>query len=245
MALVKSYYAETQTGEYLELNEDAVIAEPSVSLYGIIDGYGGSGIGDKITELIKETVIENYGILSQDEDSTLPLYFEPNYSIETNALINVLKLSHSKVIDLNSSKDSNSRGAASFLGCISKKNSIQLVGTGNCLALKISKDSTSIVFFPHSNFEGSIIGTPDKNSTPYSGIGLLNEFEFFVREVKVNKKDKIILLSSGCYAAFNFVELAILLKESKSDPKIFKNELCQLANARGSKSNQSIVCLEF
>ena len=57
----------------------------------VIDAYGGSGIAH-CCRISKKTLTDSYGILSADEDATLPLYFNPNYSIETNAWINSLKL---------------------------------------------------------------------------------------------------------------------------------------------------------
>ena len=101
-----------------------------------------------VAELIKKTLIESYGILSADEDATLPLYFNPNYSIETNALINSLKLAHSTVKEVNQNKDTSSRGAASFLGCSLSEKRVQLVGTGNCLALLVRGGHVSLCLLP-------------------------------------------------------------------------------------------------
>lgn len=245
MPSLNSFFAESNSGSHLEINEDSLVLDLKNSLFGIIDGYGGSGIGDKISTMIQKIIIETYGILSFDEDSTLPLYFNSNYTIETNALINSIKLAHSKVKELNHGKDSSSRGGASFLGCTPGKNSLQLVGTGNCLALTRRKEETLISFFPHGSGEIKLTGSSMTHNYPLSGIGLFDELDFFVQEVKINKGDKVFLFSSGSYAPFNLTELAILLKEFGSNPKEFKNELFLLAKSRGNKANQSIVCLEF
>ena len=59
-------------------------------------------------------------------------------------------------------------GGSSFLGGIAKTNVIQLVGTGNCMGLKISKN-VSVIFSPDSSGEMKIFG--ELKSVFYSGIG--------------------------------------------------------------------------
>lgn len=245
MTSLNTYYANSEPGFHLDVNEDGVIADSSIGLFGVIDAYGGSGIGDVVAELVKKTLVDSFGILSADEDATMPLYFNPNYSIETNALINSLKLSHSNVKELNQNKDTSSRGAASFLGCSLGDKRIQLVGTGNCLALLLRGDRVSLCFAPHSSGELVITGTGPLNNYPYSGIGLFDELEFFVKEVEVFQGDKLVLLSSGTYAPFNLTELAIILKEKAHDDRAIHDGISDFASKRGAKGNQSIVCLEF
>ena len=245
MNMLNSYFADSYSGGHLSINEDCVIADVSNELFGIVDAYGGSGIGDITAELIKKTILESYGILSADENATLPLYFNPNYSIETNALINSLKLAHSTIKDRNKGKDTSSRGAASFIGCILGEKRLQLVGTGNCLALSVRKGEVSLSYTPDSNLALPLTGKGNANNYPFSGLGLFDSLEFYVREVPILKGDYLILLSSGTYAPFNLTELAILLKEHVGDFQLLKTELHQLSVARGAKGNQSIVCLEF
>jgi PPM family protein phosphatase len=245
MGSINSYFAESSSGPHLEINEDSLVVDVRNGLFGVIDAYGGSGIGDQVSELVKKVILESYGILSMDEDATLPLYFNANFSIETNALINAIKLAHSKLKSFNNQKDSSSRGGASFLGCTINDNRLQLVGTGNCLAITLRRDETLISYFPHSNSEIKITGRGQSNIYPLSGLGLFDELEFFVQDAKIYRGDRIFFFSSGTYAPFNLTELSILINEFGNNPKLLRKELCKLAEARGHKGNQSIVCLEF
>ena len=242
---IKKYFAESDSGSYLEINEDSVIADVRNNLFGIVDAYGGTGIGDTLSEIVKSSLMKSFGILSEDEDATLPLYYHPNYSIETNALINSLKLAHLKVKEFNAQKESSSRGGASFLGCVSGDKTIQLVGVGNCMALTQKGSSISISYYPHSSSNIPVIGGAGAENFPHSGLGLFEDLEFFVQEVKINNGNKVFLLSSGAYAPFNLTELSILIQEFNSDVEQLKQELAQIASGRGFKGNQSIVCLEF
>ncbi len=245
MSGLNSYFANSGSGPELEINEDSLIVDVRHGLFGIVDGYGGSGIGDRVAEEVKKTVLDSYGILSEDEDATLPLYFNPNYSIETNALINSLYLAHSKVKEMNNGKGTNSRGGASFLGGTAGEHRMQLVGTGNCMAICLRGESSQICYFPHTSAEVRITGEGGSQCYPSSGLGLFDDLEFFVQEVKTYPGDRVFLLSSGTYAPFNLTELSILLSQLGDRPDVLKNELFNLAKGRDSKANQSIVCLEF
>ena len=66
-----------------------------------------------------------------------------------------------------------------------------------------------------------------------------------MREVKINSGDLVYFFTSGSYAAFNLVELSLMVKERGSRPENLREEIQLLANNRGNKDNQSIVCLEF
>ena len=180
-----------------------------------------------------------------DRDATLPIYFNANYSIETNCLINSLKLAHAKILEKNSTKSVDQRGGASFLGGVVRSRSIQLVSTGNCIALKRSSDQVSIISFPDASSDISIIGMA-KGNFPHNGIGLSNNLEFTVKDVGLRNNDLIVLLSSGAYAPFNLLELGVIIQEyGIQGAEVLKSKLETLANNRGSQGNQSIVCLEF
>lgn len=245
MAFLKSYFANSSAGAHLELNEDTTLIDPTNGFYGVIDGFGGSGIGEATADFVKNTLLENYSTLSMDRDGTMPIYFNANYSVETNCLINSLKLAHSKILEKNSSKSINQRGGASFLGGVVRSRSIQLVSTGNCIGLKRSADQVTIVSFPDASSDLSIIGAA-RESFPHNGIGLSNELEFSVKDIGLRDNDLIVLLSSGAYAPFNLLELGVIIQEyGHQGAESLKIKLETLANNRGSQGNQSIVCLEF
>ena len=91
---LKRYFTQTTEGPYLEINEDKYICLPGERVFGVVDGFGGSGIGDRASEIIVNTIQENYGSLVADPDVTMPIFFDPSYSIELNALANTTLLAH-------------------------------------------------------------------------------------------------------------------------------------------------------
>ena len=57
---LKSFSAQTTQGPYLQLNEDAYDHDLNTNLYMVLDGFGGSGIGDRAVSLLKENVKKFY-----------------------------------------------------------------------------------------------------------------------------------------------------------------------------------------
>ena len=91
MSLLKSYHYSSHQGPFLKINEDSVECDVSTNLYLLMDAFGGQGIGDKICDFVKSEFRRFYHNLTDDPDSTLPFYYNPLYSIESNALVNATK----------------------------------------------------------------------------------------------------------------------------------------------------------
>src|SRR5690554_2697171 len=94
---LKSYTAKTHQGPYLHINEDEVDVDLRNKIYMLIDGFGGSGIGDRVAKEVKETIKRFYTRVGGDPDSTLPFFFSHKYLIEGNALINSMHYAHSLI----------------------------------------------------------------------------------------------------------------------------------------------------
>ena len=150
MIKLKSYSARTDSGPFLQINEDDHDIDLVNNLFLIFDGFGGSNVGDKAVELVKETVKKFYTKIGGDPDSTLPFYYSYKYLIEGNALINALHLAHSLLKKDNSEKDMSSRGGASGICAALAENIITFASTGNCLCYRYRKGHLEIVVRPDS-----------------------------------------------------------------------------------------------
>ena len=74
MISLKSYSAFSEQGPYLQVNEDAVEVDLINHLFLLLDGFGGSSVGDKAVQFVKDTVKKFYTKVGGDPDSTLPFY---------------------------------------------------------------------------------------------------------------------------------------------------------------------------
>ena len=110
MIELKSYGLLTNQGPHLNLNEDFVDVDLVSNLYMVIDGFGGSNIGDKAAMIIRNALKRSYTKNSSDVDATLPFFYSHKYLIEGNALINALYFAHSEMSKENKGKKMNNRG---------------------------------------------------------------------------------------------------------------------------------------
>ena len=131
---VKAYAAQSHQGPYLEVNEDGHEADVINGLYMVLDGYGGSGIGDKAVDLVRKKVKHFFTRINEDSNATLPFYYSKKYLLEGNALINAVHFAHRNLMDENEKLDLSSRGGASGVLTSLSDNIVTIVSTGNCRA---------------------------------------------------------------------------------------------------------------
>ncbi len=246
MIELKSYGLLTHQGPHLNLNEDLAEVDLVNNLFMIIDGFGGSNIGDKAAMIVRDSIKRSYTKIAGDPDSTLPFFYSHKYLIEGNALINALHVAHQNICRENENKNMNNRGGASVIGAALAENVLSLVSTGNCIAFLYRKGNLSNEILPDSlrslsrdRFSSFL------HTAPMSGIGLFDDLHYQVRELKISAGDLVILLTDGIYARLEENEIKYTIEKNlESELEIIK-ELMKLANERGNLDNQSALLLQF
>lgn len=243
---LKSYSAHTHQGPHLQINEDDVEIDLVNQLYIILDGFGGSGIGDKCVQELKQTIKTFYTKVGGDPDSTLPFYYSNKYLLEGNALVNSMLYAHQQLKLKNSEVEMNSRGGASCIAVAQSENIVTVVGTGNCLAYLYRNGKLKEIVHP-DNME--LLGEDEylKHflSLPMSGFGLFDDLHFRVAEVRVKTDDTLILLTDGVYSRLNSNEIKFILDRKKHSDGQKVKEMFNLANSRGNMDNQSTILLQY
>lgn len=246
MIKLQSYAARTDQGPYLQLNEDSHDVDLVNGLYMVFDGFGGSSVGDKAVKLVSDTIKKFYTRIGGDPDSTLPFFYSPRFLLEGNALINAMEYAHYLLKQDNGDKDMNSRGGVAGLAVAQAENLLTIASTGNCMAILYSKGELQVVSEP-DNFELISGDHFEKQFTtaPASAFGLFDDLHLRTREVRINKGDRIILLTDGVYARVKLAEVHDILQRdgAKNQDKI--DDLFELANSRGNLDNQTAVLLNF
>jgi serine/threonine protein phosphatase PrpC len=245
MIELKSCSAETHQGPYLNINEDAFEYDYNKGLYMILDGFGGSNIGDKCVDNIKDMMKSFYGRVSEDPDSTLPFYYSTRYLAEGNALINAVMYTHKNVFKENITKEVSQRAGASGIFAALGDSLVTLSSIGSCSAYLFRNGHLSSIFIP-DNYE--LLSSEDHENhlktLPLSSIGLYKDLQFQMKEVKVIEGDQIVLLTDGVYSRIDESELSHTLS-SVHNPKEKINTLFKLSNSRGNMDNQTMMILEF
>jgi serine/threonine protein phosphatase PrpC len=243
---LKLFSAETHQGPYLNINEDGCDYDFSNNIYMILDGFGGSGVGDKVVREIKDNIKKFYTQIASDINATMPFFYSPKYLIEGNALINSLIFSHKSLLAQNIDLEITKRGGASLLVAVKTENLFIFVSVGNCVVYLMRNGKLEKLFIEDSyHFLSSDSYDFHLKTAPMSGLGLYPELVYQLKEVRVQPDDKFIMMTDGAYARLNEEELAKIMKndELQSNKKIA--EIFKLVNSRGNLDNQTTMILEY
>lgn len=246
MIELKSYALQSHQGPHLNLNEDVVDVDITNNLFLMIDGFGGSNVGDRAAAMIKDTIKRSFTKIAIDPDSTLPFFFSHKYLIEGNALINAFHTAHQSVNRDNENKNMDNRGGGSVLAAALAENIITLVSSGNCTAYLYRKGRLTQEVLPDSlgqlsrdNFQSYM------HSVPMSGIGLFEDLHYNVRELKLTEGDTILILTDGAYGRVDQDEIKHVLEKNQNRELDVIKELFKISNSRGNMDNQSALVLQF
>jgi len=246
MAKLKSYTVNTNQGPYLQINEDDAVVDLKNKLFMIFDGFGGTNIGDKAVELVRETIQKFYTKIGGDPDSTFPFYYSHKYLIEGNALVNSMHLAHSMLKKSNQEKNLSEKGGTSCIAASLADSILTLSSTGNCSAYLLRRGKLDNIVRPDSleslsedNFDIQF------RTTPMSGFGLFDDLHLSVKEYKVLTGDLFIFMTDGAYSRLGIKEIKHILERSDLDDNSKVKEFYKLSNQRGNLDNQSTVLLQF
>jgi serine/threonine protein phosphatase PrpC len=246
MIELKSYGMQSHQGPHLNLNEDLVDADLVNNLFMLVDGFGGSNIGDRAAMMIRDTLKRSYTKIAVDPEATLPFFYSHKYLIEGNALINAFQTAHQNVNRDNEKKSLDNRGGGSVIAAAVAENILTLVSTGNCVAYLYRKGHLSIEVLPDSLASLSRDSYQSYlHSVPMSGIGLFEDLHYSVRELKVTEGDVLIMLTDGAYSRLNTEEIKYIVETNLESELDAIKELFRLSNDRGNLDNQSAVILQF
>lgn len=244
MIRIKSYFAKTDQGPYLQVNEDDVEVDLLEGLFLIFDGFGGGGIGDKTVKNLKKEIRSFYTKISQDPDSTMPFFYSHKYNLEGNALINALHSAHKGLKEGNQKLDISQRGGASLIALAVSSQLLSIISVGNCASYIFRRGNLAPITLPDSL--ASV--TQEKSSfqtTPLSAMGLFEDLHLQIRELKPQQGDLVILMTDGAYARISQDELKYIVEDNNSTIPQKVEELYGLANKRGNLDNQSSIFLQF
>ena len=246
MTSLKKVFSYSDNGPFLNINEDDMAIDIKENLFAVIDGHGGTGIGDEGSALTKDILIKNYGTLVSDPDATMPIFFDPDSSLEVNALMNVLMLSNTDLIKSNESKDYSKRAGVSLIAGVSIESTFHCISVGNCFGIKINDKNLSPIFLPDASYNFSMMQqSADGQVFPYSFLGEKENFNYQVKSVEVRADEYILLMTDGIYQRISGLEFLSIFQETEGRAEELVNKLLALANDRGNKDNQSIIVLEY
>lgn len=242
MIELESYYAKTDQGPYLNINEDDIHVDLINKVFFLIDGFGGGTVGEQAVAVFKEKIVSFFNKVSGDPDSTMPHFFNSNYLLETNALINAFHIGHEAILKLNENKDMNERGGLSCIGLILSENIASVVSIGNCASILYRSGKATVlsnpdIISPFGNLENNL----NFKTFPTSSIGMFEYINPKIWEVSLRKEDKVCLLSDGVYSHLSLDDIKNIIDTRKKDDQESVKKMFQLSSERGNLDNQSVI----
>jgi len=244
MKKLKSYSAKTHQGPLIQINEDDYDIDLRNQLFMVLDGFGGAGVGDKSVGLAKSTIKNFFGKICIDPDSTLPFFYNPRYLIEGNALINAIKSAHQVLKNENAERDMNLRGGVSLIAVAASEGVMTMVSVGNCLSYLYRRGHLELLTYPDCLRPLGDDYQQTLSLHPLSALGLFDDFEPQVRELRVEADDQLLLLTDGAFGRLRREDIEFVLEKKIEKGQII-DDLFQLVNSRGNLDNQTAVILRF
>ncbi|HXH30918.1 MAG TPA: protein phosphatase 2C domain-containing protein [Bacteriovoracaceae bacterium] len=243
---LKAYAAQTHQGPYLQVNEDSYEFDFENDLFMVIDGFGGSGTGDRAVEKLKAEIKNFYTQISDDPNATMPLYYNPRNLLEGNAILNSIINAHQNLLKHNAQVPLGQRAGASVVVAVKADSLLILIGVGSCSAYHFRQGKLSKVIV-EDTFGNLCKDNHDMRfrTAPMNALGMYPEIGHQMREIRLAEGDKVILLTDGIYSQVNEDELLYALNKSSPDANERINSLLKLSNARGNLDNQTAMILEF
>ncbi len=246
MLKLKSYAAQTHQGPYLALNEDALEIDLKNNLFMLLDGFGGTGIGDKCVQEVMDSVKSFFSKVSESPDSTMPFYFSKRYLIEENYLINALYYAHHILCKQNFKKEMEERAGSSIISAVLSDNLLIMASVGNCNCYLYRKGRLEKIVKEESiKYVSGEEGPAHFSSIPTSALGLFDEIDLRCVEIRLKKDDLFLMLTDGAYGRLDKSEIRYFVEQNQLDLQEKIQNMFDLANNRGNLDNQSAIFLRF
>jgi serine/threonine protein phosphatase PrpC len=243
---LKAYAAQTHQGPYLQVNEDAYEFDFENDLYMVLDGFGGSGIGDKAVDKLKYEIKNFFSQMSDDPNATMPLYYNPKNLLEGNAIVNSLMNAHQNLLRSNSDLPVNQRAGSSLVVAARSESIMILVGVGNCCAYHYRQGKLSKIIMEDNFKYLSKKQFEDRFRTvPMNAVGMYPELTYQMKEVRLLEGDKLLLMTDGIYSNVSEEEILHHLNRASPDAQNRLNSLLKLSNSHGNTDNITAMILEF
>ena len=243
---LKSYAAQTHQGPYLQVNEDGYEFDFENDLYMVLDGFGGSGIGDRAVEKLKHEIKTFYSQMSDDPHATMPLYYNPKNLLEGNAILNSMMNAHQNLYKANSEKPVNQRAGSSAVVAVRAESLMVLVGVGNCCAYHYRQGSLAkIIIEDNLKYLSKNQIESRFRTAPMTAIGMYPELNYQMREVRLLEGDKLLMMTDGVYSQVQDEEILHHLNRASPTPQDRLNSLLKLSNSHGNTDNITAMILEF
>lgn len=246
---IKAYSAisEAGTGAHSH-NEDAILIVSKRQLYGIADGFGGVGIGDEAAKSCLKHVEEFVENGLGDSEITMPYVYRSYYTTSANLVFNAFLYANKKLFDQNKVKPINARGGASVLFAFFQDKTMTIANVGSCSALLIRSGHVEEIIKPRSYNSLRKEHWNPHWAFPLMAMGLTQDIEPEITELRVESGDIIVLATDGIYPFVPTAEYAhlsdVVMRSASNQVILQENQrLIKVMGELGVSDDKSIITM--
>jgi serine/threonine protein phosphatase PrpC len=199
ISLIQSFTIFSTQGE-AQSQEDFVLGKKERGLFVVADGFGGAGVGSKVSQTACEAVLGFLEKEAGDVEATLPFVLRSYFSLAGNVLFNALIHANRKVSLLNRGKSLNEKGGASVLAAFLDEDLFALGSVGGCTAWLIRNGKMTELMTPrtYARLCDPFAADPDPQlAAPLMAMGMADDLEPEIVEFRVKPGDRVLLHSDG------------------------------------------------
>ncbi len=234
-----------------------MIIGPYLSLFGVIDAFGGVAIGDEYVKFLKSEITKGLSTNMSDPDKTLSYFFDPLRPIEVNGLFNLILEINRKSHELNSKKSFFQRAGASLLLALQVEETLHVlsVGVGQLWLFRKKQfipicTTNSIHKYEPNAPDRFKIDTSSHHTIPKTALGLNQNLEISWNPCRILEGDLFFLASDGVLLDGDLISLltstTITERTSQTPPlQIMVDRALEYSNSKGNIDNQTLLLLEY
>lgn len=232
----------TEKGPVRESNEDALLVEPALAVFGVADGMGGLDGGEIASRLALDTAKEAIGAKAARE--ALDAYVAAPQLENRRRILALMRKAcedaHAAVL-----AEQEKRGPDVSMGttldlCLLVRDRAFFAHVGDGRVFLARPSATILLTQDHVRH-----GEPayqSRGPRPLaSAVGIRAPLVVDTFFVELHKGDRIVLATDGAYTAVP--DEAAMTKLCQKTPDVFVNELCDLAIEKGGRDNATVVVL--
>lgn len=248
-SIVRGYGALTEGGAHGSANEDAVLAVPEHGLFGIADGFGGSGAGDVAAKSCLSDVREFVENGLGDSEVTLPFVYRGDYTAGANLVFNAFLHANHRLHAANKDRPLNARAGASALFAFFTSRHVTLANAGACGAFLVRKGRAVELVKPRSyNAYRVAAHWNPRWAFPLTALGLGPNVEPEIFELRIEPGDIVVMATDGVYpylGSEDFAGLQTLAESERLDDDIKQENQILAVNSKesGSMDDRTVLTL--
>jgi PPM family protein phosphatase len=239
----------SDAGRVRKANEDAFLADETLSLYAVADGMGGYEGSEIASRLVIDTLKSFIRASRHDAGITWPFGFNTNLTFEANQLKSAVQLANQEV-RYRAQRDPALDGMGSTLIAV------MLAGTHAVFAnvgdsrlylwrrgtiTQLSEDDSWAAAMLRAGADREVVGRHEMRHVLTRAIGPSLDFDLTVQTLDVQADDVLLLCSDGLYGPIGSDGIARVLAASGDDLDAAADALVGAANEAGGPDNISAV----